>query len=152
MTDPQAAEILVVSDELSCSYATFESAFLQQSLRPAQLSFVKIYGEGGMLNFSSNAYTAYDIDGKEIAKNTEGPGDVPHFQNFADAVREGTPLNQPISEGQKSALLCHLANIAYRTGRTLFFDGARESFVDDREADRLLTRDYRDPYVVPEEV
>lgn len=36
------AEILVVSDEVSCSYATFESAFLQQTLQPAQLQFAKI--------------------------------------------------------------------------------------------------------------
>ncbi len=36
------AEILVVSDETSCSYATFESAFLQQSLQAAQLQFAKI--------------------------------------------------------------------------------------------------------------
>lgn len=36
------AEILVVSDEASCSYTTFESGFLQQTLRPAQLSFSKI--------------------------------------------------------------------------------------------------------------
>lgn len=36
------AEILIVSDETSCSYATFESAFLQQSLQPAQVQFTKI--------------------------------------------------------------------------------------------------------------
>jgi hypothetical protein len=36
------AEILVVSDEASCSYATFESGFLQQSLQAAQLQFAKI--------------------------------------------------------------------------------------------------------------
>ena len=39
--------------------------------RPDQLSFVKVYGEGGMLNFNSNNYTAYDIDGKLIAENKE---------------------------------------------------------------------------------
>ncbi|MBX9652364.1 beta-galactosidase [bacterium] len=36
------AEILVISDEVSCSYATFESPFLQQSLQPAQVQFTKI--------------------------------------------------------------------------------------------------------------
>jgi hypothetical protein len=36
------AEILVISDEASCSYATFESGFLQQTLRPAQVQLAKI--------------------------------------------------------------------------------------------------------------
>lgn len=36
------AEILVVSDELSCSYATFESGFLQQTLRPLQVQLAKL--------------------------------------------------------------------------------------------------------------
>ena len=36
------AEILVVSDEPSCSYATFESGFLQQTLRPLQVQLAKL--------------------------------------------------------------------------------------------------------------
>ena len=36
------AEILVVSDEPSCSYATFESGFLQQTLQPAQVQLAKL--------------------------------------------------------------------------------------------------------------
>lgn len=88
--------------------------------KPDQLSFVKVYGETGMLDFGSNNYSAYDIDGKLIAENKDKPSDIPHFQNFADAVREGAPLNQPIANGQISTMLCHLANIAYRT------DGAVE--------------------------
>ena len=48
--------------------------------------------------------------------------------------------------------MCHLSNIAYRTGRTLVFDSTREKFVSDKEADRLLTREYRAPFVVPDKV
>jgi hypothetical protein len=40
----------------------------------------------------------------------------------------------------------------YRLGRTLTYDGEAEQFVDDDEANKMLTRDYRDPFVVPEEV
>jgi len=36
------AEILVVSDEASCSYATFESGFLQQTLQAAQVQLAKL--------------------------------------------------------------------------------------------------------------
>jgi hypothetical protein len=37
-------------------------------------------------------------------------------------------------------------------GRVLTFDPKSEKFVNDPEADKLLTRNYRAPYVVPENV
>jgi hypothetical protein len=37
-------------------------------------------------------------------------------------------------------------------GRALNFEGQREKFVRDSEADALLQRAYRKPYVVPEKV
>ena len=40
----------------------------------------------------------------------------------------------------------------YRLGRHLRFDGEKERFVDDPEADRLLTRPPRPPFDVPERV
>ena len=50
-------------------------------------------------------------------------------------------------------MLCHLANIAWRTGnRTLAFDPKTETFPDAPEANRLLKRAYRTPWVVPDQV
>jgi hypothetical protein len=57
-----------------------------------------------------------------------------------------------IAEGHLSASMAHLANIAYATGRTLEFDAQTERFSGDEEANRLLTRPYRSPYVVPQQV
>jgi hypothetical protein len=54
--------------------------------------------------------------------------------------------------GVISADLCHLANISYRLKRRLDFDGAAEKFRNDAEANKMLTRVYRKPYVVPENV
>jgi hypothetical protein len=45
-----------------------------------------------------------------------------------------------------------MANIYYRLKRELTFDGAKEKFVNDPEADKMLTRDYRKPYIVNSEV
>ena len=50
--------------------------------------------------------------------------------------------------GATSAALVHFANISYRVGRKVTWDDARKSFVNDSEANKLLTRDYRKPYVV----
>ncbi|OFW11194.1 MAG: hypothetical protein A3H96_26965 [Acidobacteria bacterium RIFCSPLOWO2_02_FULL_67_36] len=69
----------------------------------------------------------------------------PHYRNFIDAIRAGdaTLLNCNILEGHLSSALPHLANISYRVGRSLVFDGRTEKFVNDKEADALLTREYR---------
>jgi predicted dehydrogenase len=82
------------------------------------------------------------------------PGGGGHYGNFIDAIRSGKDedLHCQIYEGYMSACLPALANISYRMGRQLTFDGAKEKFVKDPEADKLLTRVYRKPYVVPEQV
>lgn len=86
--------------------------------------------------------------------NVRGTGDQPHFFNFIDAVRarDRRILKADVLEGHLSTSMCHLCNIAYRVGRTVVFDSERENFVGDAEADRLLSRVYRYPFVVPEEV
>ena len=57
-----------------------------------------------------------------------------------------------IVEGHLSSTLPHLANISYRVGRALMFDGKTETIVGDAEASKLLTREYRKPYMIPEKV
>jgi predicted dehydrogenase len=86
--------------------------------------------------------------------NLAGSGGEGHFNNFITAVRSGNRnnLNSDIASGSISTALAHLANISYRLGRQLTFDGEKEKFVGDGEADRMLTRKYRQPYVVPERV
>jgi predicted dehydrogenase len=77
-----------------------------------------------------------------------------HFSNFLDAIRSGKSedLSCDITEGFYSTALPHLANISYRLGRLLKFMGDTERFANDPEADKLLTRIYRKPYVIPDEV
>jgi predicted dehydrogenase len=78
----------------------------------------------------------------------------PHYQNFIDAIRAGDSklLKCGILDGHLSSTLPHLANISYRVGRALRFDGKTETVVGDAEANRLLTREYRKPYVIPDKV
>ena len=78
----------------------------------------------------------------------------PHYKNFIDCVRsrKREDLTADILEGHLSSSICHLCNIAYRTGRTLTFDSESESFIGDDEAQSYVTREYRSPFVVPEKV
>jgi hypothetical protein len=66
--------------------------------------------------------------------------------------RKREHLNAEIEEGAASTVLVHLANVSYRVGRTLHFDAKTMTCVGDAEANKLLTRVYRKPFVVPEKV
>ncbi len=80
--------------------------------------------------------------------------DLDQFQNWIGAVRSRKPgdLTADIEQGHLSSTLPHLANIAYELGRTLDFDPETERFANDDQANKLLTRDYRESYVVPDVV
>jgi predicted dehydrogenase len=84
----------------------------------------------------------------------EGKAGGDHYLNFIEAVRtrKREHLNAEIEEGAISTTLVHLANISYRLGRTLHFDEASYSVKGDAEANKMFTREYRKPFVVPEKV
>jgi hypothetical protein len=66
--------------------------------------------------------------------------------------RSREDLDNDILEGHMSAALGHLGVISYRTGRKLTFNSENEKFVNDPEADKFLSRSYRAPYVMPDNV
>jgi predicted dehydrogenase len=90
----------------------------------------------------------------EKAQEHEIWATTPHMKNFLDAVRarDHKLLNADVAVGTHSADFVHMANISLRTGRTLHVEQSAERFIDDEQANGLLTRDYREPYVVPREV
>jgi predicted dehydrogenase len=108
--------------------------------------FVIFYGEGGALELEGNgSYTVFDAQDKEAGKSgSSGVGDDEHIVNFLDAIRNDKPLslNGEIAEGHKSTLLCHLGNIAHRTGRALQCDAGNGHIVGDDEAMKLWRREY----------
>jgi predicted dehydrogenase len=77
-----------------------------------------------------------------------------HFKNFIEAVRkrDKTILNGPIETAHLASGLAHLGNIAYKLERVLTFNPKSETFVNDPEADQMLTRNYRKGFEVPENV
>ena len=80
-----------------------------------------------------------------------GGGGGGHFGNFIQAVRDGdrSKLHCDIETGYKSTVLPLLANISYRLKRELHIDPAKETFIHDEEANKMLTRTYREEYKVP---
>jgi len=73
-----------------------------------------------------------------------------HWQNFLAAINaRGKPVAD-IEEGYISSASCILANVAMQLGRTLTWDAKNGRVVGDEEANRLLPRPYRPPWVHPE--
>ncbi|MDE0769920.1 MAG: Gfo/Idh/MocA family oxidoreductase [Opitutaceae bacterium] len=107
------------------------------------LSFCTFYGEGGSVAFDTAGYAIYDSKGKLVEKGKGTSGDVPHFQNLCDAIRDDVPLNQEIAEGQKSTLWCHLGNIAHRTQSVLDIDSKTGRILNNAGAQKLWKRSYR---------
>jgi len=114
------------------------------------------FGSEGWLEISGNTWKAFRRREKQpFAQSKDNERErASHWANFLEAVRAGKndALHADIHEGHLSTSLCHLANISYRVGHSLKFDGAQEKFVNDAQADALLTRVYRKPYVVPDKV
>ena len=110
------------------------------------------YGSKGYLVMDGDRY--YSYLGKDHQPGPSARGREEHFANFLDAVRsrKRESLNCEIEEGALSCNLVHLANISYRLGRTVHWDPKKMECVGDAEANRMLTRDYRKPFVVPERV
>ncbi|QDU42564.1 putative oxidoreductase YcjS [Symmachiella dynata] len=110
------------------------------------------YGDQGYLMIDRDGYRVFHKGGERGPVGGEKWVDSPrHFQNFIDCVksRDRNELIADIEEGHYSALLCHLGNASFRTGRRLQFDGEAERFVDDEEANRYLARDYRQGFELP---
>jgi predicted dehydrogenase len=104
---------------------------------------VQFYGEKGSLALAGNEYRIYDLNSKLVREIKGKADDVLHFANFISGIRAGQKLNSEIEDGQKSTLLCHLGNIAWREGRTVNFDPKAGKMVGDKGAARLWSRTYR---------
>jgi predicted dehydrogenase len=118
----------------------------------------QFFGADGFLEVDGGGYRIYTGEDRKLVKEgkaARGQSETGrHMQNFLDAVksRDHTKLNAEIEIGVAAADFCHLANIAYRVNRKLNWDVAAGRFINDTEANKLLTRDYRKPYVVPDRV
>tara|TARA_B100000963_G_scaffold100440_1_gene86849 strand:+ start:326 stop:1663 length:1338 start_codon:yes stop_codon:yes gene_type:complete len=96
-----------------------------------------------------------DDGAKEASGMDRGSGGTDgHFTNFIEAVRKHDSgiLTAPIETGHLSSGLAHLGNIAYRMEKVLTFNPQAEKFVNDPEADKMLTRNYRQGFEVPNKI
>jgi hypothetical protein len=150
---------------MSASYEYEDGTILQNEVRglpvhpegmPDDRGVVFVYGEEGWMSISGSGYKTYfgkgNDPGPEKSESDFPPEERSNgWKNLVDCVRSGRKedIDNPMIEGHLSATICHLGIISYRTGRELTFNPETERFINDQEADKFLTREYRKPYVMP---
>ncbi len=113
---------------------------------------VKFIGKNGWIEVSRGYYKASDdklLPPKTEAKDNEPyENKIPHQINFIEAVRQHKDPVVPVEIGHSSCTVCNLGNIACELKRTLKWDPATETFVDDADgaATKLLHYEYRKGY------
>jgi len=117
---------------------------------------IEIYGTRQFMFLSRHGggWQAYDQDWKVVGEQRGrfAESNAEHIGNFLDCIRTREKPHADIEEIHVSTAWCHYGNIAYRLGRKLHIDAGTEGFLNDVEANGLLKRKYRAPWVVPETV
>ncbi|MEI7829157.1 MAG: Gfo/Idh/MocA family oxidoreductase [Prolixibacteraceae bacterium] len=113
------------------------------------------YGDKGyMVVKGYGTYETYLGEKREKGPSRTEDGECNlHFMNWFDAIRarDMSIQNAPVQTAHLSSALAHLGSISYRVGRQLEFDPVAERFIgsDIDDANSMLTREYRAPYVMP---
>jgi predicted dehydrogenase len=110
---------------------------------------VKFWGEKGWIEVSRGYFNASDP--KFIPAKTQADPNVPyetkilHQLNFIDSVRSRKDPVVPVEIGHSSCTVCNLGNIACALKRTVKWNPATETFVDDKDgaATKLMHYEYR---------
>lgn len=111
------------------------------------------YGTEGWAAMSDAGFQAFKGESNELVMDLRPEKGMDptgfHMQNFLAACRSRnhSELHDEIGNASVSSSMCHLANISYRVGRKLTLT-AGPKFINDPEANKLITRTYRKPYVV----
>ena len=112
---------------------------------------IEFGGSDGVVEVSRDFISARP---QSLLRKRIGPGGIHlyesqnHYVNWLDCIGN---RQKPICDaeiGCRSATVCHLGIIAHRLGRPLKWDPAAERFINDPEADRLLSRPMRSPWIV----
>jgi len=124
---------------------------------PQNTERVELYGTKGLmvLGRMGAGWQVFDRQhNREVVVAAQAHGRFPdpeHQQNFLGSIRSRNSPNADIIEGHRSTILSQTANISYRLGgRKLVLDSTTESFINDPDANKMLKREYRPPWVVPQ--
>lgn len=105
------------------------------------------YGTEASLIVDGSGWKVYAKKGEVGPSSKSGGGS--HTKNFLECIKSRQKPNADVELGRLSTTITHLGNICTRLKRDVHFDPKAENFGDDKEANALLTKQYRAPYTLP---
>lgn len=110
-----------------------------------------VYGDQGYIVIGNSRWQAYDAQNRPVQEDSSEDNTYGHVRNFLDCVKtRQKPAADLETVGHPSSALCHMGNAAWRTGRILHYDYETNTFIGDEDANRYLSRAYREPWMLPE--
>jgi len=107
---------------------------------------VQFIGSEGKIEVSRSFYRS-DIKGvTEVelkANDTPLYNSEDHYQDWIDAIIARRRPVSDVETGHRTASVCNIVNIAYELERPLKWAPSHEKFIDDEDANRMLTRPFR---------
>ncbi len=155
----------LVTYDYGSSTLIWEHRLYSPPIDPKWTWGVDFHGEKGTLRVSVDAWdftpskgagkpahvgAEYEEDPRKLEAPYARRAGRAHMANFLDAVASRQRPVADIEEGHISTALCELGTIAQKVGRTLIWDAKKKRVVADEEANALLRRAYRKPWVYPE--
>lgn len=128
-----------------CKYAEGFTMIVAGSLPQG----VRFEGSDGWIFVNRSKIDAHP---KSLLTSVIGPDEIhlyksdDHKQNFLDCVRTRSRTVAPVEVAHRSIMIGHLGVIALKLGRKVEWDPRKERFINDPEADRLLSRPMRSPW------
>jgi len=138
-----------VTYKFECEYAEGFKLIAANSGQQPKGMGAQFIGSKGWIHVSRSGIDAED---QSLLKSVIGPGEIQlyksidHTGNFLDCVRNRKKTITPAEVAHHSIMPGYLGSIAMQLGRKLRWDGKRERFINDDEANRMLSRTMRNPW------
>jgi predicted dehydrogenase len=72
-----------------------------------------------------------------------------HVKNFLECIKSREKPAADVAIAANTAKVAHMGNIAYKTGRKIYWDKEKNQFIDDQKANDLTMAHYRSPWELP---
>ena len=93
--------------------------------------------------------TKKDAPAEKHAAKVDDQARVNHAGNFLECMRSRKPTVENFEIGHHVSTVAHLGNLAFRTTGRVEWDAASGSVVGNEAAQKLVSRQYREPWTLP---